>query len=85
LGEVKYCNSELPSLSPTQSTRLPRIQIDIQIAYDLYFGHSTYAQKDKEINFPMAPVSYPAKIGVVLISRTVFGAAPLFWPDGPCI
>jgi hypothetical protein len=21
----------------------------------------------------------------VLISRTVFGVAPLFWPDGPCI
>jgi hypothetical protein len=26
-----------------------------------------------------------AIIKILLISRTVFGAAPLFWPDGPCI
>jgi hypothetical protein len=50
-------NSELPSLSPTQSLGPPHIQIDIQIAYDLHFGRSTYAQKAKEITFPMAPVS----------------------------
>jgi hypothetical protein len=24
-------------------------------------------------------------IKIVLISRTIFGAAPLFWPNGPCI
>jgi hypothetical protein len=36
-------NSELPSLSPTQSSGPPRIQIDIQIAYDLRLGRSTYA------------------------------------------
>jgi hypothetical protein len=84
-------SSELPSLSPTQSPGPPHIQIDVQIAYDLRFGRSTYARKAKEINFPMKPVSCPTKIGVVLnhkkilISRTIFGAAPLFWPDGPCI
>jgi hypothetical protein len=30
-------NSELPSSSPTWSSGPPHIQIDIQIAYDLYF------------------------------------------------
>jgi hypothetical protein len=60
-------NLELPSLSPTQSAGPPRIQIDVQIAYDLRFGRYTYARKAKEI------------------FRTVFGAALLFWSDGPCI
>jgi hypothetical protein len=58
-------NSELLSLSPTQSPGPPRIKIDVQIAYDLHFRRSTYVRKDKEINFPMALVSYPTKIGVV--------------------
>jgi hypothetical protein len=44
-------NSELLSSSPTQSLGPPRIQIDVQIAYDLHFGCSTYAQKAKEITF----------------------------------
>jgi hypothetical protein len=52
-------NSELPSSSPTRSPRPPRIQIDVQIAYDLRFGRSTYAQKSKEITFPMALVPCP--------------------------
>jgi hypothetical protein len=50
-------NSKLPSSSLTQSLGLPRIQIDVQIAYDLRFGCSTYAQKAKEITFPIALVS----------------------------
>jgi hypothetical protein len=58
-------NSELPSSSPTQSPGPPRIQINVQIAYDLRFRRSTYAQKAKEINFPMALVSCPTKIGVI--------------------
>jgi hypothetical protein len=58
-------NSELLSSSPTQSPGPPRIQIDIQIAYDLRFGRSTYAWKDKEIKFPMTLVSCPTKIGVI--------------------
>jgi hypothetical protein len=62
---VNQSNSELPSSSPTRSPGPPHIQIDIQIAYDLYFGRSTYAQKAKKITFPMTPVSYPTKIGVV--------------------
>jgi hypothetical protein len=84
-------NSELPSSSPTRTTGPPRIQIDVQIAYDLHFVCSTYARKAKEINFPLALVSCPTKsessaiIKIVLISRTVFGAAPPFWHDGPCI
>ena len=58
-------NSELLSSSPTQSPGPPHIQIDVQIAYDFRFGRSTYAQKAKEIKFPIAPVSCPTKIGVV--------------------
>jgi hypothetical protein len=58
-------NSELPSSSPTGSPGPPRIQIDIQIAYDLRFGRSTYARKAKEIKFPMEPVPCPTKIGVI--------------------
>jgi hypothetical protein len=83
-------NSELPSSSPARIPRPPRIQIDIQIAYHLHFQSSTDAQKAKEITFSMAPVSCQTKIGVVKlktvpISRTIFGVAPLFWPDQPCI
>jgi hypothetical protein len=58
-------NLELPSLSQTRSPGPPHIQIDVQIAYDLRFGRSTYEQKAKEITFPMALVSCPNKIGVV--------------------
>jgi hypothetical protein len=82
---------ELPSSSPTRSPGPTHIQINVQIAYNLRFGHSTYARKAKEINFRMALVLYPTKIGVVCnnkkipICRTIFGAVPPFWPDGPCI
>jgi hypothetical protein len=50
---VNQSNSELSSSSPTQSTGPPRIQIDVQIAYGLRFGRSTYVQKGKEITFPI--------------------------------
>jgi hypothetical protein len=62
---VNQSNSKLPSLSPTQSPGPSRIQIDVQIVYNLHFGCSTYARKAKEITFPMALVSCPTKIGVV--------------------
>jgi hypothetical protein len=58
-------NSELPSSTPTQSPGPPHIQIEAQIAYDLHFGHSTYARKAKEIIFPMTLVPCPTKIEVV--------------------
>jgi hypothetical protein len=51
---VNQSNSELLSSSPTQSSGPPRIQIDVQIAYNLHFGRYTYARKAKEITFPMA-------------------------------
>jgi hypothetical protein len=54
-------NSELPSSSPTRSPGPSCTQIDVQIAYNLRFGCSTYAQKDKEITFPMEPVSCQIK------------------------
>jgi hypothetical protein len=72
-------NSELPSSSPTRSPGPPCIQIDIQIAYDLRFGCSTYARKDKEITFPMASVSYPNKIGVVRIHQNNTDFQNHFW------
>jgi hypothetical protein len=36
---VNQSNWELLSSSPIQSPGPPHIQIDIQIAYDLHFGH----------------------------------------------
>jgi hypothetical protein len=62
---VNQSNSELPSSSPTQSPRSPRIRIDVHITNDLHFGRSTYARKYKEITFPMTSVSCPTKIEVV--------------------
>jgi hypothetical protein len=58
-------NSKLASSSPTRSLGPPHIQIDVQTAYDLRCGRSTYARKAKEISFPMEPVSCPTKIGVI--------------------
>jgi hypothetical protein len=72
-------NSELPSSSPTRSPGPPRIRIDVQIAYDLYFGHSTYARKAKEITFPMESVSCLAKIGVVRNHQNTTDFQNSFW------
>jgi hypothetical protein len=58
-------NSELSSSSPTRSPGPPCIQIDVQMAYDLCFGRSTYARKAKEINFLMELVSCTTNIGVI--------------------
>jgi hypothetical protein len=62
---VNQSNSELPSLSPTRSPGPPHIQIDIQIAYIIGFGRSTYARKAKEITFSTELVSCPTKTGVI--------------------
>jgi hypothetical protein len=62
---VNQSNSELLSSSPTRSQGPPRIQIDVQVAYDRRFGRSTYARKAKEIAFPMTLVSCPTKMGVI--------------------
>jgi hypothetical protein len=78
-------NSELPSSSATRSPGPPHIQIDVQIAYDLHFGRSTYARKSKEIYFPMAPLSCPAKIGVVCNHQNNTNFQNRFWSDGSCI
>jgi hypothetical protein len=72
-------NSELPSSSPTRSPGSPRIQIDVQIAYDLRFGRSTYARKDKEIIFPMELVSCPTKIVVVRNHQNSTDFHNCFW------
>jgi hypothetical protein len=72
-------NSELPSSSPTRSPGPPHIQIDVQSAYDLHFGRSTYARKAKEINFPMELVSYPTKIGVVRNHKEITDFPNYFW------
>jgi hypothetical protein len=72
-------NLELLSSSPTRSPGPPYIQIDVQIAYDLRFGRSTYARKDNEINFPMAPVSCITKIGVVRNHQNITNFQYHFW------
>jgi hypothetical protein len=72
-------NSELPSSSPTRSPGPPRIQIDVQIAYDLRFGRSTYARKAKEITFPMELVSCPTKIGVIRNHQNTTDFQNSFW------
>jgi hypothetical protein len=59
---VNQSNSELPSSSPTRSLGSSRIQIDVQIAYDICFRRYTYARKGKEITFSMALVPCPTKI-----------------------
>jgi hypothetical protein len=72
-------NSELLSSSPTRSPGLPHIQIDVQIAYDLRFGRSTYAQKAMDITFPMELISYPTKIGVVCNQQNSTDFQNHFW------
>jgi hypothetical protein len=72
-------NLELSSLSPTRSPGLPRIQIDVQITYNLCFRCSTYARKDKEITFPMEPVSRPTKVGVVQNHQNSIDFQNHFW------
>jgi hypothetical protein len=72
-------NSELPSLSPTRSPGPPHIQIDVQIAYDLCFVRSTYARKDKDIYFPMEPVSCQTKVGVVRNHKNSTNFQNHFW------
>jgi hypothetical protein len=72
-------NSELPSSSPTQSPEPPRIQIDIQIAYNLHFGCSTHERKAKEITFSIALVSCPTKIGVICNNQNSTDSHNRFW------
>jgi hypothetical protein len=76
---VNQSNSELPSFSPTQSPGPPHIQIDVQIAYNLRFGRSTYERKAKEISFPMALVSCPTKIGVICNHQNSTDFQNHFW------
>jgi hypothetical protein len=58
-------NSEFQSLtsSPTRGPGPPQLQIDVQDAYEIRFGHSTYAQKEDEITFLMTLVPGRTKIG----------------------
>jgi hypothetical protein len=76
---VNQSNSELSSSSPTQNIGPPCIQIDVQIAYNLCFRHSTYARKDKEITFPMELVSCPTKIEVVRNHQNSTNFQNHFW------
>jgi hypothetical protein len=48
--------------SPTQSPGLRWLQIDVQDAYRIRSGRSTYARKEHRINFPMTLVPGPNKI-----------------------
>jgi hypothetical protein len=74
-----------------RTPRTARTKTDAHVAYGVRFGCSLYGWKDNFKKLPMEPVSGPNSSGVdgnslhKLTSRTVFGVAPLFWPDGPCI
>jgi hypothetical protein len=70
---VNQSNSELLSSNPTRSTGPPRIQIDV------YFGRSIYAQKAKEITFPMTLVPSSTKIRVVCNHQNSTDFQNLFW------
>jgi hypothetical protein len=72
-------NSKLLSSSPTRCPGPPYIQIDMQAAYDIHFGGSTYAQKAKEIAFPMVLVSCPTKIGVIRNQQNNTNFQNRFW------
>jgi hypothetical protein len=65
--------------SPTRSVGPPRIQIDVQIAYDLCFGRSIYARKVKEITFPMALFPCPTKIRVARNHQNSTNFQNRFW------
>jgi hypothetical protein len=54
---------QILTLSPTQSSGPHQLHIDVQDAYKIRFGHSTYARKEAEINFPMERLPHPNKIG----------------------
>jgi hypothetical protein len=57
-------NLEFDSLtsSPTQSPRSPCLQINVHDVYEIRFGHSTYAQKEDKITFPMELFPCPTKM-----------------------
>jgi hypothetical protein len=66
-------NSEFQSLtsSPTQSPGPPQLQIDVQEAYQIGFGHSTYARKEDKINFPIELVLGPNKMDSTRIAKRI--------------
>jgi hypothetical protein len=53
------------TLSKTRNPGPPRLQIDVQDAYEIGFGHSTYARKEDEIKILMESVTGPNKIEFV--------------------
>jgi hypothetical protein len=59
-------NSKFQSLtlSLARISGPPLLQIDVQYTYEIRFLHSTYAQKEDEINFSMKLVPGPTKIGL---------------------
>jgi hypothetical protein len=52
------------------------LQINAQDAYDLRFGRSSYAWKDKEIRFPTQPVRWSTKIGVMCNQPALHDVSP---------
>jgi hypothetical protein len=80
-------NSELPSSSPTWSPGPPHIQIDVQIAYDIRFGRSTYAWKANEITFPMTLITYPISKNVLVLRHHFgpMGRVSSWSPLGTCL
>jgi hypothetical protein len=58
-GQAKLESQSKSSRNPIRIPGTVCTKIVAQITYELFFGHYLYGWKDKRINFPMDPVSYP--------------------------
>jgi hypothetical protein len=58
-GQAQLESQSKSSWNPIQISGTVRTKIIAQITYQLCFGRSLYGWRDKRINFPMEPVSYP--------------------------
>jgi hypothetical protein len=65
-------NSEFQSLtsSPTRSPVPPRLQINVQDAYQIQFGRSIYAQKEDEMSFLIGQCHVQLKSDWTRITQT---------------
>jgi hypothetical protein len=60
------------TLSKTQNPGPPRLQIDVQGAYEIGFGHSTYAWKEDEIKSNSSRISEASSISRVQLVQELF-------------
>jgi hypothetical protein len=58
-GQAKLESQSKSSRNPIQIPGIVHTKFVAQITYQLHFGIYLYGWKDKRINFPIEPVSYP--------------------------